>query len=251
MLRRFLAQHPTFGTKNKPRSLSYQQQSPYYWWWAYLRRNADYLKCCESGGKGKFAKMYKHFGDVREDNFKTWWTEGQRGANLFAEQAGLMKLTELEDKDQWDDSWTKEHVLIIAAPLTSSKRYLQSRFARLLKERHTAKRGRTAKKLEASNASFPLERNYTIENLRKTLQVYDEYMSTRNSIKKVPLWKVGENLRLVPTAMTSSKLTADENFLRRNVMGATVKRYLKNAERIIDFAAQGKFPVSTKVVANN
>jgi hypothetical protein len=34
-------------------------------------------------------------------------------------------------------------------------------------------------------------------------------------------------------------------------MGATVKRYLKNAERIIDFAAQGKFPVSTKVVAND
>jgi hypothetical protein len=59
MLRRFLAQHPTFGTKNNPRSLSYQQQSPYYWWWAYLRRNEDYLKCCEKSGKGKFAKLYK------------------------------------------------------------------------------------------------------------------------------------------------------------------------------------------------
>lgn len=251
MLRRFLAQHPTFGTKNNPRSLSYQQQSPYYWWWAYLRRNVDYLKCCESGGKGKFAKLYKDFGDVREDNFKKWWTEGQRGANLFAERAGLMMLTELEDKNQWDDTWTKENVLIIAAPLTSSKRYLQSRFARLLKERHSAKRGRTAKKLEASNASYPLERNYTIENLRKTLQVYDEYLRTREDVKKVPLWKVGENLRLVPTAMTSSKLMADENFLRRNVMGATVKRYLKNAERYIDGAAHGRFPVSTKFVQNN
>lgn len=248
MLRRFLAQHPTFGTKNNPRSLSYQQQSPYYWWWAYLRRNSEYLKCCENGGKGKFAKLYKEFGDVREDNFKKWWTEEQRGASLFAEQVGLMTLTELEDKSQWDDTWTKESVLIIAAPLTSSKRYLQSRFARLLKERHTAKRGRTAKKLEASNSKYSLERNYTIENLRKTLQVYDEYVRTRGEARKVPLWKVGENLRLVPTAMTSSKLPSEENYLRRNVMGATVKRYLKSAERIISFAAQGRFPVATNAI---
>lgn len=250
MLRRFLAQHPTFGTKNKPRSLSYQQQSPYYWWWAYLRRNKEYLKCCENGGKGRLAKLYIDFGDVREDNFKKWWTESERGANLFSEQVRLMTLTELEDKSQWDDNWTKEDVLIVAAPLTSSKRYLQSRFARLLKERHTGKRGRTAKKLETSNSSYPLERNYTIENLRKTLQVYDEYIRTRCDVKKVPLWKVGENLRLVPSAMTSSKLTADENYLRRNVMAATVKRYLKNAERIIEATSKGKFPISTKVVSN-
>ena len=90
--------------------------------------------------------------------------------------------------------------------------------------------------------------NYTIENLRKTLQVYDEYAATRSASKKVPLWKVGENLRLVPTAMTSNKLMAEENFLRRNVMAATVKRYLKNAEKIISGTSLGRFPVSTKVV---
>jgi hypothetical protein len=244
----FLAPHPLFGRKSAPRPIEDQQQSPYYWWWAYLRRNSEYLKCCENGGKGKFAKLYKEFGDVREDNFKKWWTEEQRGASLFAEQVWLMTLTELEDKSQWDDTWTKESVLIIAAPLTSSKRYLQSRFARLLKERHTAKRGRTAKKLEASNSKYPLERNYTIENLRKTLQVYDEYVRTRGEARKVPLWKVGENLRLVPTAMTSSKLPSEENYLRRNVMGATVKRYLKSAERIISFAAQGRFPIATNAI---
>jgi hypothetical protein len=248
MLRRFLAQHPTFGTKNNPRSLSYQQQSPYYWWWTYLRRNADYLACCENGGKGKLAKLYKDFGDVREDNFKRWWTEGQRGGNLFAENKAAMKLTLLEDKSQWDESWTQDQVLIIAVPLTSSKRYLQSSFSRILKDRHTAKRGRTKKLLEMSNSQYPLERNYTIESLRKTLQVYDEYVRTRTEAKKVPLWKVGETLRLVPTAMTAPKYMPEENFLRRNVMGATVKRYLKNAEKIIAGTALGKFPVSKKVV---
>jgi hypothetical protein len=104
------------------------------------------------------------------------------------------------------------------------------------------------KLLEMSNSQYPLERNYTIENLRKTLQVYDEYVATRNASKKVPLWKVGENLRLVPTAMTSNKLMAEENYLRRNVMAATVKRYLNNAEKIISGTSLGRFPVSTKVV---
>jgi len=48
--------------------------------------------------------------------------------------------------------------------------------------------------------------------------------------------------------MTGPKYMPDENFLRRNVMSATVKRYLKNAEKIIAGTAEGKFPVSTKVV---
>jgi hypothetical protein len=248
MLRRFLAQHPTFGTKNKPRSLSYQQQSPYYWWWAYLRRNADYLACCEKGGKGKFTKLYKDFGDVREDNFKKWWNEGQRGSNLFAENSGVMKLTLLEDKSQWDESWTQDRVLVIAVPLTSNKRYIQSRFARILKERHTAKRGRTKKLLEMSNANYPLERNYTIENLRKTLQVYDLYMANKYQKPKVPMWKLGQQLRLVPSAMTADSMTVNERQVFRNVMGASVKRYITNAEKMIANTAFGKFPSNSNVV---
>jgi hypothetical protein len=99
MLRRFFAQHPTFGTKNNPRSLSYQQQSPYYWWWAYLRRNADYLACCEKSGKGKFAKLYKDFGDVREDNFKKWWNEGQRGSNPLRQRECILEFEALQTKE--------------------------------------------------------------------------------------------------------------------------------------------------------
>jgi len=242
MLKRFLAQHPTFGTKNKPRTLSYQQQSPYYWWWAYLRRNAEYLECCESGGKGKFSNLYKDFGDVREDDFKKWWNEGGRGGFLFGENKVALRLVELEDKSQWDDSWTKDDVLIVAVPLTSSKRYAQSRFASLLKARHTAKRGRTKKVLESSSSLYPLERNYTIENLQKTLQVYDLYIANKVKKPKVPMWKLGEQIRLVPSAMTTDSMSVNERQVFRNVMGASVKRYITNAEKMIANAALGKFP---------
>ena len=66
-------------------------RSPYYWWWAYLRRSEAYLKCCEQGGKGKLAKIYADFGDVREDNFKKWWTSKDQGAKLFGEQPRPLK----------------------------------------------------------------------------------------------------------------------------------------------------------------
>lgn len=242
MPRRFLAPYPIFGTKNKRLNIGYQKRSPYYWWWQFLRRNKQYLECCERGGKGKHAKLYKDFGDVRDDDFHKWWTKDQRGPNLFAENYGAMKLIELEDKSQWEASWSKEGAMILAVPLTSSKRYLQSRFARLLKERHKSERGRPTKQSIKSNAKYPIARNYTIRNLETTLAVYDEYMKYKDQKPKVPNWKIGESLTLIPQAMTAPKLTPKENADKRNSMGSSVKRYITSAEKIIENVVLGKFP---------
>ncbi len=244
---RFLADAPNFGTKNKPAKLSLQTRSPYYWWWVYLRRNEDYLKCCENEGKGKYAKLYKDFGDVREDDFKKWWKE--KGVELFSEkhvsEGGDMVLMELTDKSQWNESWTSDKVLVVAMPLTSSKRYLQSRFNALLKKRHTTKRGRQYKTFDESSAKYPLAKNYTIRNLETTLAVYDEYLKYKGQVPKVPYWKIGQNMRLVPSAMTTDSMSMNERQVYRNVMGASVKRYIVNAEKMIANVAQGKFPTST------
>lgn len=247
---RFLADAPNFGTKNNPAKLSLQTRSPYYWWWVYLRRNEDYLKCCENGGKGKYAKLYKDFGDVREDNFKTWWKE--KGVELFSEkhvsEGGDMVLMELTDKSQWSEAWTSDKVLVVAMPLTSSKRYLQSRFNALLKKRHTTKRGRQYKTFEESSAMYPLAKNYTIRNLETTLAVYDEYLKHKGQAPKVPYWKIGQSMRLVPSAMTTDSMSMNERQVYRNVMGASVKRYITNAEKMIANAALGKFPLAKDVV---
>ena len=243
---RFLADAPNFGTKHKPAKISLQTRSPYYWWWVYLRRNEDYLACCEKGGKGKLAKLYKDFGDVREDDFKKWWQEN--GVALFSEkhvsEGGDMVLTELTNKSQWNDAWTGDRVLVIAMPLTSSKRYLQSRFNALLKKRHTTKRGRQYKTFDQSTAKYPLAKNYTIRNLETTLTVYDEYLKHKGQIPKVPYWKIGENLTLVTKAMTSRKLTPKENYDRKNTMAASVLRYIRSAEAMIANVALGKFPMT-------
>src|SRR5262249_16591704 len=95
--RNFPYQSPTFGTKKHPKS---GKDSVYYWWWEYLRRNPQYRKTCESGGLGPLADLYKDFGDVRNDNFKAWWKENDRGAMLFARPPAEVSVRVLVERDK-------------------------------------------------------------------------------------------------------------------------------------------------------
>lgn len=242
---KFAAQHPTFGTKHNRKSLSYQQRSPYYWWWAYLRRNEDYLKCCANGGSGKLAELYEDFGDVRSEDFHKWWTEDNRGARLFAEQ--YRPLFQLNAATEWDSSWDSSNMLVVAVPLQNgvSKRDIQKAFASLLKTKHKAKRGRSTTKWTSSTAKYPISRNYTIESLRLTLSVYDEYMKNQKLKKsqQKTLWEIGVDIRLVSSAMPNAKDDKVDNYEKRNLMAASVSRYLRRAKAIVEGVALGKFPL--------
>lgn len=238
----FSAQHPTFGTKHKPKSLTYQQRSPYYWWWAFLRLNEDYLKCCELGGKGKLAQLYADFGDVRSESFKEWWKE--RGVTLFAEKPLPQSLTKINSKDEWDDAWG-EGVMVVAVPMSMSKRYIYSRFIALVKKHHTAKRGRTAEQWIKSTAKYTINRNHTIDNLRTTYTVYMEYVANSKLPKheKLTVWQLGDKLKIVKNAtVAKNELIGRTEIERRNILAASVGRYVKQAKKIIAATAEGKFP---------
>jgi hypothetical protein len=49
------------------------QCSVYYYWWEYLRRHEGYRQTCLNGGKGEYAELFEHFGDVHSVDFATWW----------------------------------------------------------------------------------------------------------------------------------------------------------------------------------
>ena len=239
----FKAHHPVFGRGNKPLGLSYQQRSPYYWWWEFLRRNDRYAACCAAGGAGELAGLYTDFGDVLNDNFKEWWSE--RGFRLFAEKRKPVFLKELDNPSEWDSSWTKDSVMVVAVPLDISKRHLQGFFARLLKERHGGKRGRKAlSDSDASNARYPLHRNVSIHTLRIQLAVYDAVIAARKSDKKITLAQIGENLRLVPKTNRKTETEVMDAARRRAVLAATVSRHFKDAQSIIANTAKGLFPKS-------
>jgi hypothetical protein len=242
----FRAQYPLFGRGKNSLPPSYQQRSPFYWWWAFLRRNDDYLATCANGGGGELAALYADFGDVRDDAFKAWWTEGERGARLFGEKPLPVKLGELDSPAQWDPTWNHNDVMVVAVPLAISKRRLQTYFAALLKKRHEGKRGRKAlSEPDASTARYPLHRNVSVNTLRIQLAVYDAVMANKQADKPRSLWQLGVALRVVPAAIPLAKDLPSDAALKRAVLSSTVSRYFRAAERIVANTARGEFPNST------
>jgi hypothetical protein len=239
----FSAPYPIFGRVNARLNLGFQERSPYYWWWAYLRRNEDYLKCCEKGGKGKLAALYADFGDVRDDNFHKWWTYEQRGSKLFAEQPLSIQFMELTSPDQWQPSWTPDKVMVVAFPLAKSKRKLMGHIKWLLDKRHTAQHGRPALSEIDSTAKYPLTRNYTIPNLQNALAVYDLWKAGQTEGKKTPLWQIGAKLNLSPKAVKLAEARLSLDRVRgRNHLSVLVKRYLNDALKNIESVGHGVFP---------
>ena len=242
----FLAIHPLIGTKHKPAAIHLQQRSPYYWWWAFMRRNEDYLACCANGGKGKLAKLYEDFGDIRSDDFRSWWGgTQQKGSYLFGELPVELRLLKLNNKDEWADGWGSE-IMVVAVNMEIGRRKLQQYFAHLLQKEHKGKRGRKSLGSAKSTARYPLYRNFSQHNLRAMLEIYDEWKANEALPKeqRKPQWALGEAVRLVPTAMPKKGDTKYITTNKRNVMAVAVSRYLKSAKAVVANTAKGEFPNS-------
>ena len=244
----FLAPHPLFGRVNNRLPDTQQKRSPYYWWWAYLRRSEAYLQCCADGGNGPLANLYADFGDVCEADFHKWWTTEQRGVHLFAEQKLEVRFGELVTPDQWNPAWSAEDVMIVAVPLRESNRRLKGKFATLLDSRLQRSRGRPALATVTQTARYPLARNYTVQNLERTLEAYDLWVANQalHKPERKTLWEIGVEMRFNREASRQAlSKTAAERLLGRNMLGAHVKRYVSQAQEIIKNVENGVFPVST------
>jgi hypothetical protein len=242
----FPAPTPRFGRANNRLPVAHQQRSPYFWWWECLRRNEGYLQCCANGGGGEFAAIYADFGDVRGGSFHAWWTEGERGVRLFAEQPLTIQFGELTSPADWKPEWTPTDVMVVAVPLGPSKRYLRGMFAKLLDKRHTGRKGRPAISKQASTARYRLARNYTIANLRTMIAVYDFWLENQRAANadKLALWEIGQKLNLNKAAIRNAiSANKQERMDGRNVLATTVSRYVKQAKSVISNSALGLFPV--------
>jgi len=63
--------------------------------------------------------------------------------------------------------------MILSVSLKMDKKSITKIFNRILKKRHTTKRGRPVQKFGKSTAKYPINQNFTIDNLRIGL----EYMT--------------------------------------------------------------------------
>ena len=240
--RHFPYKSPRFGTKNKPAPKSAWQNTVYYWWWAYLKRNEDYLACCGSGGKGKLAQLYADFGDVRDDDFKAWWTSKvngeDRGAYLFAEPSVESSVKVLKEGDK---APSEAEALTLSLPLNFPKRFLERRFKALLSEVHKGRRG--VQLARTSKAKYRFEGQPNIPALKQGLMVYDALKELEGVKPKKPQWQIAQELRIVPKSMWINKGdTTAEIVDKKNVLTAIVGRYKKRVSQAISNTTNGIFP---------
>ena len=236
--RHFPYKHPTFGSKSKRKPEISWKKTVYYWWWAYLKRNTEYLACCENNGEGKLANLYVDFGDVRGDDFRDWWSKDSRGFRLFAEPRSDDTIRLLEEGEEARDG---VEMMTVSVPLYLPKRFLMKRFSELLSKRHTGKRGEQyAKK---SKAKYQFQGQPNVPALEQALMVYDAIKEAEDQGLKKPYWKIAMDLNLV--ARDKRILPSDPASTvtdKKNVLTAIVGRYKKRVEGSIKLIGQGLFP---------
>ena len=198
--------------------------------------NDDYRRCCQHGGRGRMSHIYRDFGDVFKTDFRTWWLEGEQGVKLFAEPPAPEQLRELYDKRDWDKNWTKETVLVVAVPLSFSKRQLQSRFARLLMARHSGKPG--VPSIKRSKAHIKVATKFQVRALKKMADVYEEW----NKHEGLTLARIGVKTGLMPSKVPKPNDDAETAAQKRMVIAVAVSRYLKKAKKLIENVGKNKFP---------
>ncbi|QWD89228.1 hypothetical protein GQ367_01765 [Polynucleobacter sp. MWH-CaK5] len=235
--RNFPYQHPTFGRVTKIKHPDSWKKTVYYWWWSYLKRNQEYLKCCEVGGKGKLDKLYRDFGDVRSDDFQKWWSEDDRGANLFSNPVteSTVRLLEI------GDVVTEENQLTVSFPLSLPKRHLKKRLNDLLKKHHKGQKG--VQQAKKSKAKYQFKGQPNLEGLERALKVYDHLEELKLRGVKKPQWKVAMDLdilrdedRLKPSD------SPKEAEAKRRVITAIVGRLKRKASDSVRNTSKGLFP---------
>jgi hypothetical protein len=240
--RHFPYKNPKFGTKNKPAPKGAWRNTVYYWWWEYLRRNAEYIECCESDGKGKLSKLYADFGDVRGDDFKAWWTfkiDGvDRGAYLFAEPSVESSVKVLATGEKAPNA---DEVLTVSLPLNFPKKFLERRFKVLLGLAHKGKRG--VQLARSSKAKYTFKGQPNIPALEQGLMVYDALKEAEGVKPKKPQWQIAQDLQIVEKEMRIDKTDSVRVAAgKKNVLTAIVGRYKKRVVDAIKKTSNGTFP---------
>ena len=231
--RHFPYQHPRFGTKNKPAAISSWRSTVYHWWWYCLKRNCDYLACCESGGVGPLAKLYGDFGDVRGDSFKDWWSENDRGTRLFAEPVvnrtvRVMQAGELVEDDA--------EILTLSLPLNLPKRFLNKRVREILSKTHVRKRGQlTARE---SRATYRVKHPPNHKSIEITMAIYDLHIANPH---KPQWWLANQVQGVLPKQKLRASDTPATGQDKRRALSAAANRYLKKAREMIANTSKGKF----------
>lgn len=192
------------------------RDSAYFYLFAFLQVVDDY---------GPDHRCWSLFGDVQNLPFWDWWNDREYDVFAHGSSLGVWEL----DTDEDVAKARAEGLVIVSVDMSCSRAYLDEYFHEILGA-HGVEMGRkrTKKNGEITEPKWFFEAKPDVQALRLYLCVY--YLSKQGWSH----WDIAKRLKINTTATQNSK---------KNVIEATVSRYLKKANRIIKGLNYGKFPV--------
>jgi hypothetical protein len=212
--------------------------SVYYYWWLYLRYNQDYRDTCANGGIGACNNLYRDFGNIYGQTFRTWWANHN---HLFAEPTAVALA---QHKHDFGDG---AEIIDIQIDVSLGSEAVE----RSLKELHTQLLFPERVALHRSAAVYPVVRRPVLINLHRHLAVYkwrqrcpdmaDEDIADRvghhaaaqaNGISRSYMQRLGHSTREIDIELRRAKRKA-------------VQHDLRCAQLLIEGVGRGEFPVRT------
>lgn len=252
MARAFFIQAPPLKTgrtkrksgPNAPLRLpkhEHYKASVFYYWWAFLRLNEAYIKTCENGGRGKHAKLYDDFGDVRGDDFWAWW---KTHTHLFSEPP-VAQVTAITDVSAYV---SKPNTILIDVPLDKKLLLRMRQVRRILED----KMEKASYRMSESHAQYKVSGKPVVAALSSYLRAWE----LRQQYPKLPYADVYEIVRGRPVDIEAAlkpkprvkKLSGTVDFQKNVPLTQMGYRYVRFADEIISNVVKGQFPVFTKVV---
>ena len=244
-----MSQHPTFGSYQNPVPFKVES-SPYYWWWYALTLNEDYKKACDNGGTG-FEQTYAEFGDVRYEGerhyaFCSWWRERvntleARGAYLFAEPVLRGKsVSVIDDEDVAVEVIADANRLLVSIPLDAQRKHIEWRLDKILKKHLKPETGRLVRSVKKSKALYSMHKPVVPAALKKCFDLYDAKQLALENGKAVSNIDLAKRVGIKVKEREKDEIYTVANY--RRTVSATVSRYIKQAENMIENSARGQFP---------
>lgn len=202
------------------------ERSVYFYWWSFLRENEDYVRCCKEGGAGPFGRLYQDFGDVRDDDFMSWWN---RTRLLFCQRLERSVRIHTPDASGIFALPRGDGRIVLSLPVAADSKRVLKEIKQLIR--------REQDKL----SDFPQEaqRDWTharyeiaTKPVLKALHIRLKLLRLRRADENVPLHKLGKD-----AGLEFDKDTIPEERASR------VSRYIREARCLARYAAEGLFPI--------
>jgi hypothetical protein len=222
------------------------EASPYYWWWYALTLNAKRGEQSTIDGD-----ILRDFGDVKfSDNrylaFCNWWREPvntfeTRAEFLFAEPETEQSVALADNDKTASETFSDPQSLLLLIPLNKPRRHIEKHLNLVLNSIFRPEHGPLSQSVKHSRARYSLSSPVLATSLKKCFDLYDKKQLALKNGEVISNFDLAKRANVHVVERKKEDRTNFASTYHRSV-SATVSRYIKKAENMIDKAGRGQFP---------